>query len=80
MLMVTARRFAQRGLGVLAILHDPNLAAAHADRVVVLADGMLQDDGAPEAVLTADRLRRSFGIETTVIRHPETDRPVVLPA
>jgi iron complex transport system ATP-binding protein len=80
MLMITARRFAQRGLGVLAILHDPNLAAAHADRVVVLADGMLQDDGAPEAVLTADRLRRSFGIETTVIRHPETDRPVVLPA
>ena len=79
-LMETARRFADRGLGVLAILHDPNLAAAYADRVVVLADGMVQDEGSPEAVLTPARLRESFGIEATVIRHPRTDRPVVLPA
>src|SRR3546814_4640961 len=46
----TARRAAERGIGVLAILHDLNLAAMYADRLAVLSHGRLAAEGAPAAV------------------------------
>lgn len=53
------RRLATGGLGLLAVIHDLNLAAA-ADRVLVLANGCLTADGPPAAVLADSRLDTSF--------------------
>lgn len=39
-----------RGLGVVAVLHDMNLAAGWCDRVVLLADGRVWADGPPQQV------------------------------
>jgi iron complex transport system ATP-binding protein len=44
------------GAGVLAVLHDLNLAAAFADRVALMAAGRVIDVGPPAQVLTADAL------------------------
>jgi len=57
------RRLAARGLGVLAVLHDLALAAAFADRVVVLEDGATLAAGPPAAVLSADLIRRVFAVD-----------------
>ena len=66
LLRAIRRLQAERGLTVLAVLHDLNLAAAFAPRVVVLHEGRVVADGAPADVLTPDargaRLRRSGGI------------------
>ena len=66
LLRAMRRLQAQRGLTVLAVLHDLNLAAAFAPRVVVLHEGRVAADGAPADVLTprrrGARLRRSGGI------------------
>jgi iron complex transport system ATP-binding protein len=53
---------AQRGLTVVAVLHDLNLAAAFAPRVVVLADGVVAADGPPKEVLTPALVERVFGV------------------
>jgi iron complex transport system ATP-binding protein len=45
-----------RGAGVLAVLHDLNLAAAFADRVALMAAGRVVADGPPAQVLTAEAL------------------------
>lgn len=50
-----AREHAAAGGGVLAILHDLNLAALAADRVVALDRGRIVADGTPAEVIT-DRL------------------------
>jgi iron complex transport system ATP-binding protein len=70
-LLATARHFAaQRGLGVLAILHDLNLAAQYADRVLVLRDGRLLAQGAPREVLTPTLIADGFAVAASVLAHP----------
>lgn len=74
-----ARQQAEAGCGVLASLHDPNLAAAHADRVLMLSEGRLLADGSPEEVLRPDLLERVYGLPLLALRHPVTGVPVLLP-
>ena len=78
-IMVTAKRLATWGHGVLAVLHDPNLAAVHADRICVLGQGRMVADGPPSAVVAEDLFERVFGARMRVIQHPEHGCPIVLP-
>lgn len=66
----------ERGLAVLAVMHDLNLAAL-ADRVVVLADGRVVRDGPPLAVVDAPLVREVFGEGWHVAVHE--GRPIVHP-
>ena len=77
-LSVAAAR-AAAGCGVLAVLHDLNLAAAYADRVAVVADGRLRACGPPGEVLTGDLLTEVYHREVEVMAHPRTGSPLVLP-
>jgi cobalamin transport system ATP-binding protein len=51
-----------RGIAVIAVLHDLMLASTRMERVAVLDGGRIVVDGAPEAVLTGDVVRRVFGV------------------
>lgn len=56
------------GLATLVVTHDVNLAAMHCDRIVLLGDGAVVDEGAPEGVLTPGNLERTFGTKVRVER------------
>lgn len=75
-----ARARADDGRAVLAVLHDLNLAAAWADRIVLLDRGTVRADGPPGDVLTADLLSRLYGAPVLVTRHPTRDHPLVVSA
>lgn len=66
-----------RGLAVVAVLHDLNLAAAFASRVVLLADGAVVRDGEPRHVITAELVSAVFGPGLRVVTHE--GRPFVIP-
>lgn len=66
------------GYGVLAVVHDLNLAAAHADRLVVIERGRIAADGAPREVLAPELLRRVYGLTARVELLPE-GYPMVVP-
>ncbi|HEX7815191.1 heme ABC transporter ATP-binding protein [Dyella sp.] len=57
-----ARQLAQRGYGVIAVLHDLNLAASYADDVGVLSHGRLLSHGSPEDALDPSALSRIYGL------------------
>ena len=59
--MRLARRFADAGGGVVAVMHDLNLSAMFADRMALLADGTLLAAGTPHAVLTDTLLSAAYG-------------------
>ena len=69
---------ADAGRGVVAVLHDLNLAAAYADRVVLMAGGSIVADGPPGDVLRADLLESVFDIPMLVIPHPQLSHPLVI--
>ena len=72
------RRHADAGMGVLAVLHDLNLAAAYADRVVLMAASRVVAAGPPTDVLRADLLEHVFGIPMLVLPHPHHRHPLVI--
>lgn len=67
------------GKTLVLVLHDLNLAAAHADHLVMMRDGRILAEGTPKAVMTPDLLRAVFDLEAEVFADPKTGRPVCLP-
>lgn len=74
-----ARERAHAGDAVLAALHDLSLAAAYADRVLLLGGGRAHGIGSPDQVLRADTLSALYQYPVDVFRHPRTGELVVLP-
>lgn len=72
------RGLTKKQMGVLAILHDLNLAAQYADRILVLSEGKILAMGKPFEVLTSEILREAFHHEVLVTKHPHYDFPLVI--
>lgn len=66
----------QRGLTVVAVLHDVNLAARYCDWLVALRDGAKIVEGPADEVVRPDALERIYGIPMGVMRHPRLATPI----
>jgi len=51
---------------VVAVTHDLNIALQFSDRVMLLADGRIAGDGAPEEVLHPGLIAQVFGVQATM--------------
>ncbi|MCX2733728.1 ABC transporter ATP-binding protein [Saccharopolyspora sp. NFXS83] len=67
------------GRTVVMVLHDLNLAARYADRLVAMRDGAIVAEGAPGDVLTEELLADVFGLNARVISDPVAGTPMVVP-
>lgn len=65
------RTMVEAGTTVIGAIHDLELAARFADRVMVLDRGHLKDSGAPAEVLTAELLASVFRMEARVESHAD---------
>ena len=78
-LELVGRLHTERGRTVVVVLHDLNLAARYAERLVAMKDGVLVASGAPEEVLTEQLLADVFELEARVVPDPVTGTPMVVP-
>jgi len=71
----------EKGLTVIAAMHDLNLASLYFDRLIILKEGRVSADGPPARVLTEDKIREVFSTSVRVEPHPATGVPhiVVMP-
>jgi len=69
----------ERGLTVLTVLHDPNLASTYCDSVVLLSKGSVFAIGPPARVFTEKTMGDLYGMRVIVIQHPVTLRPLIVP-
>ncbi len=78
-LMRLARSLAhERGLAVVAVVHDLNLAARYADRVALLAGGRVLLEGAPREVLQPGPVKHCFGVDVVSVHTGEHDAPALV--
>ncbi|WP_273789170.1 heme ABC transporter ATP-binding protein [Bartonella sp. ML70XJBT] len=77
--MDIAKQFAHSGGGVLAVLHDLNLAAHYADNMILLKKGEIYCEGNSSAVLTTQNLHDVYHCFLNVSELPKEDVPFVLP-
>jgi iron complex transport system ATP-binding protein len=78
MTLKIVRDLAHRGIGVLMVLHDLNLASRCADNLIVLNQGAVAAQGTPEQVISEALVNTVFGVEATISRHPVSDKPMVI--
>lgn len=78
MTLEIVKQFSKRGVGVLMVVHDLNLAAKCADSLVVLNGGMIEAVGSPNDILTEELIKRVFDVKATITRHPVADTPLVI--
>ena len=77
--LALARQQAARGDAVVVVMHDLGLAAAHADRVVILSHGRVRAAGAPEDVMTEELLGEVYECRIELVRNPRTGQLLVVP-
>ncbi len=79
-IMNRAVELASQDKTVVAVLHDLNAAAVHADRIIVMNQGAVVADGGSRDVLQADLLTDVYDQPMVVVEHPFRDCPLILNA
>ncbi|MBO9460322.1 heme ABC transporter ATP-binding protein [Labrenzia sp. R5_0] len=78
-IMQLAADYAKRGGGVVAVMHDLNLTAAFADRVLVMQGGRRLAFGTRDEVMQAEMLSKAYDFPLEILTRPGGGRPVIVP-
>lgn len=73
-----ARSFAASGAGVLAILHDPNLALRYADHATLLKNGKVLASGPAQEAITAANLTTLYDVPVQLLWPQDETVPMVV--
>ncbi|MGO1298632.1 MAG: Fe(3+) dicitrate ABC transporter ATP-binding protein FecE [Vibrio sp.] len=77
-LMKIMRAMNEQGKTVIVVLHDLNQACRYCDHLVVLKQGQLVTQGAPEQVFTEALLEQVFSLKAKVIKDPIANTPMCI--
>lgn len=70
---------AKKGISVMVVTHNINLASLFSDRLLLLHQGRCLAMGTPTQVLTHENIHSIYGRDILMEIHPESGRPTVLP-
>ena len=65
----------ERGLTVVMVSHDINLASQYCDQLMLLNEGQIVEEGTPEEVIRSEILEAVYGCRVLVDRHPQSGMP-----
>lgn len=77
--LAIAKMLTKRGFMVMSILHDINLAAQYADRIIMLKNGQKYYDGTVAEVLNTKNIYEVFEINSDVYTNPRTSKHFFIP-
>lgn len=67
----------KKGISAIMAIHDLNLAARYADRIIMMHNGTIFSDGDPAYVLTRENIKRVYGVDAEV--NYNDGRPYIVP-
>ncbi|WP_294820327.1 heme ABC transporter ATP-binding protein [uncultured Flavobacterium sp.] len=74
----TVKSFTERGNTAIMVLHDLNLAAQFADRVMLLKKGKIVAHDVPDKVFTKDIISRVYNFPCTICANPVNQNPLII--
>lgn len=73
------KHLAMSEVGIIAVVHDLNLASAHADHIILLHQRSIAAQGKPAEILTEQRVAEVFNAEVEILFAAEGNYPVIAP-
>lgn len=77
-LMSFLKELCKKGLSLITVFHDINIAANYSDRCFFMKNGKLISEGRTEDAVTSKNIFDTYGIHVDVIEHPKTGRPHII--
>lgn len=77
-LMMAIKTFASRGVAIVMVLHDVNLAARYANKVLALLCSEVMAYGSAQEVITQDNMQRLYEADIHILKHPVDNSPIVV--
>ena len=79
LVMDLVQDYAARGGGVIAVMHDLNLAAMYSDQVLLMKNGRIAAYGKPAEAITSGTLSQAYGCTLRIGTAPRAGTPFLLP-
>jgi iron complex transport system ATP-binding protein len=76
---LVSRLNGEHGRTVVLVLHDLNLAARYADRLVFMKEGRIAAVGGPTELMREELIGEVFGVQCRIIEDPVHERPMCIP-
>lgn len=74
-----AKNECKKGMLVVAVIHDLDLAAYYCDKICLIRDGEMMAKGTPEEVITAENIHNVYNLPVEIITNPITNSLNVVP-
>jgi iron complex transport system ATP-binding protein len=68
----------EKGITVIAVLHDLNHVFAYSHKVILIHEGRLVDIGTPENVLTCENIKKVFAVDACFINNPLNGKKILV--
>ncbi|MCR3956468.1 MAG: heme ABC transporter ATP-binding protein [Gudongella sp.] len=69
----------EKGITIILVIHDINLATRFSDRILLLKKGSIISQGTPEDVITTENILNAYGMRAAVERNRYTGHISVIP-
>lgn len=72
------KNFTKKANSAIVVLHDLNLAAQFADKILLMKSGKVSAYGTPQEVFTAETISQAYNFPCTICGHPITNNPMII--
>lgn len=74
----TIKKFTQKGNAAVVVLHDLNLAAQFADKVLLMKRGSVEAYGKPKEVFTDKIISTAYNFPCMICPNPFNNKPIIV--
>lgn len=68
-----------KGMTIVLVIHDINLAARYSDEIVLLNSGIIQGKGSPDQVITTENMERAYNLNVAIEKNKYTNTTYLTP-
>ena len=74
----TIKEFTQKQNSAIVVLHDLNLAAQFADKIILMKNGQVTANGNPKEVFTPEIIKEAYNFPCAIFTNPITQNPMIV--